>query len=603
MAIPLNVNGAIFEYPVNFDEDWGVNATGWAQAVTNGMLQMQGGSFPLTADVNFGPNFGLLSQYFSTRSANPSTAGTVRLSSADAGIAWRNFANSGNLVLTTDASDQLLYNGNPIATGGGGAVLSITGTANQIIASSPSGAVTLSTPQDIAPASSPTFAGLTITAGPISTFLSANSIVSTNGSGQLTTLADPLTVLHGGTGNASLTAYAVLCGGTTGTNPIQVVSPIGLAGQALTSNGPGMLPSWQNVAGGGTVNSGDANRLAYYPASSNVVDSTDLIIYDNATGNVNMGGLLLQDSFGGNADVRFHNGTAALMVLQAASPGASRTVTIPDPGIDADFIMSQGTQTLNGLKSFSSKVAITGNTSNVILESIQSLANDITVAIQNTSNNPAAGIKLDLSVDASGGDPYIRFGSSGSNVWTFGVDNSNNEALMMRAGSSSNPSSGTIYMNWSYLTGQPFFNNGIAGTTTNDNANPGAIGEAAESFVSTPVSQVGGSGNLTVITNTGALSAGDWDVSAMVVSVLNGATVTKFQYCIGTASGNSATGVVEGDTSFFGPLPTSTSNNNGAISTRRYSLAGTTTLYLKFAYTFSAGTPQAFGRILARRVR
>lgn len=117
MAIPLSINGSVFEYPENFDENWGINATGWAQAVTNGMLQRQGGNFPLTADANFGPNFGLLSKYFETRSANPATTGTVRLSSADAGIAWRNFANSGNNILTTDGSNNLQYNGSTISGG------------------------------------------------------------------------------------------------------------------------------------------------------------------------------------------------------------------------------------------------------------------------------------------------------------------------------------------------------------------------------------------------------------------------------------------------------------------------------------------------------
>lgn len=245
MAIPLDINGAVFEYPEDFNENWGVAATGWAQAVTNGMLQMQGGSFPLTADVNFGPNFGLLSKYFETRSTFPATTGTVRLSPADAGIAWRNNAHGGNLVLTTDASDNLLFNGNPIASSGGGAVTSITGTANQIIASSATGAVTLSTPQSIAPASSPTFAGLTLSA--------------------------PLTVPNGGTGVSSLTAYAVLTGGTTSTSPIQSVASVGLAGQVLTSNGAGALPSFANTTGSGTVNSGTSGNIAYYATSSAAV--------------------------------------------------------------------------------------------------------------------------------------------------------------------------------------------------------------------------------------------------------------------------------------------------------------------------------------------
>lgn len=270
MSIPLNVNGEVFDYPVNLDEDWGVNATGWAQAVTNGMLQMAGGSFPLTADVNFGANFGLLAKYFETRSSLPATAGTVRLASADAGIGWRNNANSGNLILTTNSSDQLLYNGHPIASTGGGAVTSITGTANQIIASAATGDVTLSTPQNIATTSSPTFAALTLTA--------------------------PLTVSNGGTGDSSLTAYAVLTGGTASTTPVQSIASVGLAGQVLTSNGPGALPSFSNTTGSGTVNSGTAGNIAYYATSSASISDaglarTNLFLADgtiSATGAFNL---------------------------------------------------------------------------------------------------------------------------------------------------------------------------------------------------------------------------------------------------------------------------------------------------------------------------
>ncbi len=59
----------------------------------------------------------------------------------------------------------------------------------------------------------------------------------------------PIEVPFGGTGIASATAYAVICGGTTSTNPFQNVSGLGTAGQVLTSNGAGTLPTWQ--AGGG----------------------------------------------------------------------------------------------------------------------------------------------------------------------------------------------------------------------------------------------------------------------------------------------------------------------------------------------------------------
>jgi len=58
-------------------------------------------------------------------------------------------------------------------------------------------------------------------------------------------LGNALPVAAGGTGVSSNTAYAVLCGGTTSTNPIQSIASVGTAGQVLTSNGAGALPTMQ----------------------------------------------------------------------------------------------------------------------------------------------------------------------------------------------------------------------------------------------------------------------------------------------------------------------------------------------------------------------
>lgn len=325
MSIPLTVNGAVFEYPVDFDENWGVDATGWAQAVTNGMLQMQGGSFPLTANVNFGPNFGLLSQYFQTRSASPATTGTVRLSSADAGVAWRNNANSANLVLTTNASDQLLYNGNPIATTSG-AVTSITGTTNQIIASSSTGAITLSAPQDIAPASSPTFNRVTHT-----TDLVLKDSVSAN-----------------------LTVKAP----TTLSTPWTFTYPVddGLSGQVLQTDGSGNT-SWVNSAGSGTVNSGTAGEFAYYAASSNVVSSsgvdrlaptfTGLVTGNTFRATQSTNQLSFTGGGGGNQ-------LRTINVVPTTNVGTLVQIPVIAASTTADVVLTEETQTINGVKTFSS---------------------------------------------------------------------------------------------------------------------------------------------------------------------------------------------------------------------------------------------------------
>ena len=62
-------------------------------------------------------------------------------------------------------------------------------------------------------------------------------------------------VASGGTGRSSQTAFAVICGGTTTTSAQQSIASVGTAGQVLTSNGAGALPTFQEAAGfpAGTV--------------------------------------------------------------------------------------------------------------------------------------------------------------------------------------------------------------------------------------------------------------------------------------------------------------------------------------------------------------
>ena len=65
-----------------------------------------------------------------------------------------------------------------------------------------------------------------------------------------TNTSNPITVPQGGTGVSSTTAYAVLCGGTSSTNPIQSVASLGNSGDVLTSNGAGALPTFQASSSG-----------------------------------------------------------------------------------------------------------------------------------------------------------------------------------------------------------------------------------------------------------------------------------------------------------------------------------------------------------------
>lgn len=66
--------------------------------------------------------------------------------------------------------------------------------------------------------------------------------------GLTTHVSGILPVANGGSGVSSATAYAVLCGGTSSTNPFQSVASVGTTGQALLSNGAAALPTFQTLS-------------------------------------------------------------------------------------------------------------------------------------------------------------------------------------------------------------------------------------------------------------------------------------------------------------------------------------------------------------------
>ena len=88
-------------------------------------------------------------------------------------------------------------------------------------------------------------------------------------------------VTDGGTGRSSHTAYAVLCGGTTTTAAQQSVASVGTAGQVLTSNGAGSLPSMQDIS----VDYGAGNAaLSYGGIGTQVLaQTTSLVVNAGAT--------------------------------------------------------------------------------------------------------------------------------------------------------------------------------------------------------------------------------------------------------------------------------------------------------------------------------
>jgi len=143
----------------------------------------------------------------------------------------------------------------------------------------------------------------------------------------------------------------------------------------------------------------------------------------------------------------------------------------------------------------------------------------------------------------------------------------------------------------------------LQGTTTNDSAPTGNVGE----YVSSVVGNVSAptTGQYKDITSI-SLTAGDWDVSINTYTVVNSAVQTNFYVGISTTTGNSATGLVAGDSvlSSTSAIGTGTANAPLTIAQYRMSFASTTTVYGKLRIDYASGTPSLAGtRLSARRVR
>jgi len=149
---------------------------------------------------------------------------------------------------------------------------------------------------------------------------------------------------------------------------------------------------------------------------------------------------------------------------------------------------------------------------------------------------------------------------------------------------------------------------GIVGTTTNNNANAGSVGEVVSSSVA-----VGSAVSLTTAATATSgktitsisLTAGDWDVFGIVG--INMAATTNFTASAGGINtvADTLNSLYEEETRFSYGAGGFVPNNvfSFAFPTTRVSIASTTTYYLIGYASFTISTATAFGRITARRIR
>lgn len=142
----------------------------------------------------------------------------------------------------------------------------------------------------------------------------------------------------------------------------------------------------------------------------------------------------------------------------------------------------------------------------------------------------------------------------------------------------------------------PSQTSGIVGTTTNNNANAGSVGEV--------ITATGTAVSLTTATPTNitsiSLTAGDWDVWGNVVFNSAAAAFTSLISAINTTS---ATVPASPLYSLLNLVFSSGSNQSLLAPPQRLSLSTTTTIFLIAQTAFVSGTATGTGAITARRRR
>jgi hypothetical protein len=217
---------------------------------------------------------------------------------------------------------------------------------------------------------------------------------------------------------------------------------------------------------------------------------------------------------------------------------------------------------------------------------------DVTSSVMNQDNtNSASRAYAEIvSGGSSAGDAVLSMQINGAGAVIMGIDNSDSDAFEVCTGS-------VVGSNVAVKVNTSTSAVAIKGTTTNDSASAGYVGEYVESVVfSVAVPATTIYGDATSI----SLTSGDWDVS-LVYNIHNG-TVTEANIGISVTSGNSGTGLVYGSNLLLQKNAVNLNTSGASIASYRMSLTGTTTVYAKMYFIYSVA-PTFSTKLSARRIR
>jgi hypothetical protein len=414
MSVTVTMNGQSSVIPQTDETGWGDEVTAWIRHTSTGTLQKTGGTFTLTADVDFDSSFGLKAVYYKSRNANPAAAGQVRLGNTES-VSWRNAANNADLALSVDSSNRLTYNGNPIE---GATAL----TATRALVSDAGGAISAST---VTTTELQRLAGITSTVVGVD---DTQSLTNKTFQDSTTSFAD----------NADATKKVKLevSGVTTGTTRTMTVpdADTTLVGtgvtQTLSNKTFSDAPTLTQIS---TPSAPSAGTQKYYPKSDGLLYTLNSAGVETAVGAVAGGSKNYLTTYNGNTGngnfetdavgattvtgwSKFNTTLTSLIPTGSISAGAASLTTYITVGSGAQLALSK-----------SLKV---GNTSGTITAGQGFISDAFTIDQEDQARMMA--FKFNYKVNT--GATLLNFSGTSSNTWAAYIYDTTNSAWIQPAG-------------------------------------------------------------------------------------------------------------------------------------------------------------------------
>ncbi len=391
--------------------------------------------------------------------------------------------------------------------------------------------------------------------------------------------------------------------------PVQLLNPAGSAsGQAVVSNGATSAPTWQSIvdsviAGSGVTVSGATGNVTI-SISAGGVSPTQLAtqaantVLGNATAATASPTAITVTGCNGAAQaLQWTNGSGFGCNSSIATSGANANITSLS-GITTPLSVSQGGIGVGTLAAHG--VALGEGTS-----AVTTAAPGATTGVPLVSNGTTSDPSFSTASVAGGGTGRatltthgVLVGEGTAAIAQLAVGTTG-QVLVGSTGA--DPAFGSSVGALTF-TGAitPSSTAGIVGTTTNDSANAGSVGEfpTPSDLSSVPLTS-GTAANGSSI----SLTAGDWDVSGSCLFTSAASTTSTIWTC--GISTTSATRPASFSQENVLQLSTAQTNVGSQMSTPvvRISVASTTTVYLVGMCSFGTSTETLSGKMRARRIR